>query len=89
MNKTISAVTVINNKFEMDSAFDMNVGDVGTVRGFTRRDVASKLLAMGVLPGSRIELIRISPFGGAYYIAIDTHFMALRQKELLAIHVQK
>ena len=82
-------MTVINNKLEMDSALDMNVGDVGTIRGFTRRDVASKLLAMGVLPGSRIELIRKAPFGGAYYIAIDTHFLALRHKELLAIYVQK
>jgi len=82
-------VTVINNKLEMDTALDLGVGEIGTIRGFSRRDMASKLLSMGVLPGSRIEIIRKSPFGGSYYMAIDSHFLALRQKELLTIHIQK
>ena len=73
----------------MDSALDLDVGEVGTVCGFSRRDMASKLLVMGVLPGCQIKLIRKGPLGGSYYIAIDAHFLALRQKELLAIHVQK
>lgn len=82
-------VTVINNKPEMDLALDLKVGEIATIRGFSRRDMASKLLVMGVLPGSSIEVIRKSPFGGSYYVAIDTHFLALRLKEIQSILIQK
>lgn len=82
-------MTVISNQEDMDTALDLAVGQVATVKGFSLRALASKLLAMGVLPGSRIELIRKAPFGKTYYIAIDDHYIALRQRELQAIHIQK
>ena len=33
----------------------LNRGTVGHVAGFTDKQIASKLLAMGVLPGSRLR----------------------------------
>ncbi len=48
-------------------------------------DFEAKLLAMGVLPGKTIELVRKSPFGGAWYVKIDGQSMALRVNEAQTI----
>lgn len=87
MELKLYILTVINRQPEQNSALDLQIGQVGTVKGFNRENLASKLLAMGVLPGSRIELIRKGPFGGTYYIAINDHFLALRHRELQSIHI--
>jgi ferrous iron transport protein A len=47
--------------------------------------MASKLMAMGILPGSEVELIRRAPFGGAWYVRVDQQHIALRQAEVEAI----
>lgn len=57
----------------------------GIVNSFTDERIASKLMAMGVLPGSKIEIIRIAPFGGGFYIKVDGHGLAIRKKEAEAI----
>ncbi len=89
MELKLYILTVINTQPEQDSALDLQIGQIGTVKGFNRESIASKLLAMGVLPGSRIELVRKGPFGGTYYIAVDDHFLALRHRELQSIHIRK
>ena len=47
--------------------------------------MASKLMAMGVLPGSEVELIRRAPFGGAWYVRVDQQHLALRRPEIEAV----
>lgn len=47
--------------------------------------LACKLTSMGLLPGTRIEMIRKSPFGSAYYVKADGVRMALRQEEAASI----
>lgn len=65
------------------------VGEKGIITGFTQADFASSLMAMGVLPGSTIEVKRKAPFGGAVYAVIDEQMLALRQQELEAIVIHK
>lgn len=49
---------------------------------FLRRSGAGgKLTAMGVLPGAKIEMVRMAPFGQAYYIKVDGVRLALRAEE--------
>lgn len=40
--------------------------------------LAGKLLAMGVLPGSQLKVVRIAPRGGGYYLKIDGQNIAVR-----------
>jgi Fe2+ transport system protein FeoA len=47
--------------------------------------LACKLTAMGVLPGTRIEMVRPAPFGRAYYVKVDGIRMALREEEAASI----
>jgi ferrous iron transport protein A len=52
---------------------------------FVHPELACKLTAMGVLPGTRIEMVRTAPFGDAYYVKVDGVRLALRAEEAASI----
>ena len=56
-------------------------GAVGFINKFTDDEVAQKLMSMGILPGTRIELVRRAPLGGGCYIKADNLLIALRTEE--------
>lgn len=56
--------------------------------GFTNDAIAGKLMAMGVLPGSKIALVRSSPLGGGWYAEVDNIRIALRKQEAACILTQ-
>ncbi len=60
-------------------------GHSGTISSFTDDHIASKLMTMGVLPGSSVQLIRIAPFKGGYYLKVDGMSMVVREKEASSI----
>ncbi len=64
-------------------------GALFTVTGFKNQQVASKLLSVGILPGSQLQIIRKAPNGFVYYIKVDEISIALRQNELDAIVMKK
>ena len=55
---------------------------------FTDPALAGKLTAMGVLPGTLIEMVRVAPFGKAYYIKADGVRLALREEEAGSIMLE-
>ena len=57
----------------------------GIISHFKDQQMAGKLMAMGVLPGSRIEPFRKAPFGGGWYVRVDNLLLALREEELDSI----
>lgn len=80
---------VISKLISSPSASTLSIGEVGIVGGFTDTQMACKLLSMGVLPGSRIQVVRKAPFGGAVYVSIDDQYLALREVELEAIAIRQ
>lgn len=60
-------------------------GGQGLVSHFENPQIASKLMAMGIMPGSNIRMIRKAPFGGGCYIKVDNLLIALRESEALSI----
>jgi ferrous iron transport protein A len=60
---------------------NLNLGENAIISKFSNGYVACKLMAMGLLPGSDILMVRKSPFGGAYYIKTKNHYVALRNNE--------
>ena len=56
-------------------------GRTGRVYDYHNPEIKSKLLNIGIVPGAEIELIRIAPFGGAYFIKLANHYYALRKEE--------
>ncbi len=60
----------------------------GYVLGFNDDRLGSKLLAMGVLPGSKVEVLRKAPFGGGVVLKVDHHYLALRAQEAACILIK-
>lgn len=59
----------------------LQIGEKAIVAQFSDARMASKLMAMGLLPGGEIGLIRRAPFNGAFYIKSFNHTIALRKEE--------
>lgn len=64
---------------------DLKVNESARTISISDVALACKLTAMGVLPGTRIEMVRTSPFGNAYYIKVDGIRIALREAEAACI----
>lgn len=60
---------------------NIEVGGSGVVSHYKDELLAGKLMAMGILPGSRVQLIRKAPIGGGCYVKVDNLLIALRQSE--------
>jgi ferrous iron transport protein A len=59
----------------------LKVGCKAQVSHFKDACMACKLLAMGILPGTQIEKVRVAPFGGGCYVKADNILIALRREE--------
>jgi ferrous iron transport protein A len=59
-----------------------------TVVEFTDDVISSRLLSMGILPGSTIEVMRKAPLRGGFYIKFDNQRVALRTQEAACIEVK-
>ena len=67
------------------SVLDLKIGEVGYVKSFNNLDCACKLLTLGLLPKSRVIVVRRSPLGDALYLQLDGHKIAIRKNEGAAI----
>ncbi len=61
----------------------------GVVCGFADHCFAHKYMCMGVVPGSRVELIRKAPFGQTCYFKIDGRMLAVRKEEAACLLLQR
>lgn len=60
-------------------------GTAPVITSFSDAQLGGKLMTMGVLPGSRIQVIRKAPLGGGWYVRVDRQILALRREELACI----
>ncbi|MFK8056148.1 MAG: ferrous iron transport protein A [Saprospiraceae bacterium] len=63
------------------NALELDRREKGVVCGFADDCFARKYLSMGILPGSRVELVRKAPVGQTCYFKIDGRSLAVRKKE--------
>ncbi len=56
-------------------------GKSAIIHSFSDEATACKMMSMGILPGSKVKLIRKAPFGGAIYIKADNQQFAIRNNE--------
>ncbi len=66
---------------------DLKAGQSGRVIHIEGSTIASRLIAMGVLPGAQLTVVRKAPFGGGCYIKAGGIFIALRQSEAGSIFI--
>ena len=57
---------------------NLKKGDVALIKNFDVEAIPLKLLEMGCLPGNRVELLQIAPFGDPLYLNINGSHLAIR-----------
>ena len=63
-------------------------GARGVITGFSDATLARRLLALGVLPGARLEVVQVAPFRGGFYLKIDGRNVVVRYAEAEHIHFE-
>jgi len=66
-------------------------GDFGMVCGFVKGDrvYRQKLLAMGLTPNTRFQVIRRAPLGDPIQIKVRNFFLCLRQAEAALVKIER
>jgi len=68
---------------------DLNPGDSGTVKGLSGDlPLQSRLVEMGILPGTQVRLVKKSPFGGPLAIKVRNYYISVRLDEAHSIQVE-
>ncbi|MCU0346775.1 MAG: ferrous iron transport protein A [Saprospiraceae bacterium] len=64
-----------------NSVTQLKEGISGRISHFTDDHVAGKLMTMGVMPGSRVRVVRVAPLNGGYYLKVDGMSIVVRSNE--------
>ena len=75
-------VATVTSKKQLSTA---KPGIEEIVSHYTNDSIGGKLMSMGVLPGSRVALVRRAPFGGGWYVKVDNLYIALRKEEASSV----
>lgn len=59
----------------------------GIIFRYTDEGLSARLIAMGILPGEHIRIVRRAPFYGAYYCETKGRRFGLRKEEVKSIEV--
>ena len=68
---------------------DLKPGQRGTVRGFLGDTFPSRLLEMGLLPGTLVEVIRFAPLGDPIDLKVRGYHLSIRKIEAELIDIEQ
>jgi ferrous iron transport protein A len=66
---------------------DLKIGERGEIIGFTDALLSLKLLEMGCLPGSDVEMTHLAPFGDPIAIKVSGYTLTMRKDEAATIQI--
>ena len=72
----------------MTTLADLKPGQKALVTGFTGEDVPGRLMEMGLLPGTPIELVRLAPLGDPMDVRVRGYHLSLRRHEARCVLVE-
>jgi ferrous iron transport protein A len=66
---------------------DLKKGEEAVIESFSDEEMALKLMEMGCLPGEKIRLERIAPFGDPIAISVAGYMLSMRKSEAATINI--
>lgn len=72
----------------MRSIADLKIGEKGTILSFTDDFMSLKLLEMGCLPNTEIELQCVAPLGDPICIKVCDYCLSLRKAEASTVLIK-
>jgi len=70
------------------TVYDLTEGQSAMIKSIMTDSYTCKLLTLGLLPQSKVTYIRSAPIGGARYLKINDHYVAIRKEEAKAILIE-
>ena len=67
----------------------LKIGEIAYIKNCQDNKSACKLLTLGLLPRTQVCIVRKAPIGGALYVKLNGHQIAIRKKEAEAIIVER
>lgn len=67
---------------------DLKIGQTALIKSILTESYTCKLLTLGLLPKAKVTFVRFAPFGGARYLKIDDHYVAIREDEAKSILIE-
>ena len=68
---------------------DLKPGERGKVVGWTNAAPPGRLLEMGVLPGTIVEVVRYAPFGDPIDLKVRGYHLSVRKQEAQYVQVER
>ncbi len=65
----------------MSTLDTLKPGESATIQGFTDDFLSLKFIEMGCLPGEKVKLSNVAPFGDPIAIEISGYLLSLRKQE--------
>lgn len=72
----------------MKSLADLKISEKGIIKSFSDEALSIKLIEMGCLPGSEIQINFTAPFNGPIAIKVAGYHLSLRREEALRISLE-
>ncbi|MBT3217312.1 MAG: ferrous iron transport protein A [Candidatus Marinimicrobia bacterium] len=67
----------------------LNPGDKAIVKSFSGDlELQSRLVEMGILPGTELRLVTIAPMGGAIELKVRNYYVSIRKQDALNIIIE-
>jgi ferrous iron transport protein A len=66
---------------------DLRPGQRGTVTGYVGETLPDRLLEMGLLPGTVVEVVRLAPLGDPIDLKVRGYHLSIRRQEARQINV--
>ena len=67
----------------------LKIGETATITAVNLDEIPLKLLEMGCLPGNKITLLQVAPFGDPLYFNVNDSHVAIRVETAREISVLK
>ena len=68
---------------------ELKPGERGRVTGFASENPPGRVLEMGVLPGTVVEVVRFAPLGDPIDLKVRGYHLSIRRAEALTIEVER
>ena len=72
----------------MKSLADLKISEKGIIKSFSDEALSIKLIEMGCLPGSEIQINFTAPFNGPIAIKVAGNHLSLRKEEAQSISLE-
>jgi Fe2+ transport system protein FeoA len=68
---------------------DLKPGERGAITGYADDDPPGRLLEMGLLPGTVVEIVRLAPLGDPIDLKVRGFHLSIRRHEAARIQVDR